>query len=124
MRSAIAIAALVLSTAGLVGAAHAQDIDLMQYADTNMDGKVTADEYTAFTAQGWEFVSQGADKVKVADVDPQAKAIFTGIAPDADGFVTKAAYLAAGPGRFKAADKDGDGVLTAVELNGSMKPPG
>ncbi len=124
MRLAIVMAALAVSTAGLVGVSHAQDVDLMQYADTNMDGKVTPDEYAAFTAQGWEFFSQGADKVKVADLDPQAKGAFTGITPDADGFVTKAAYVAQGPIRFKAADKDGDGVRSAAELNASMKPPG
>ena len=122
MRLAIAVAALAVSSLGLVGTVHAQDMDMMQYADADMDGKVTAAEFTAFSEQGWGFFSQGADKVKVADLDPMAKPSFVGVAPDAEGFVAKAAYMAAVPARFKAADKDGDGVLSAAELNGSLKP--
>ena len=123
MRLKIAVAAMVLATAGFVGAVHAQDIDLMQYADTDMDGKVTLAEYTAFMDQGWMYFAQGAEQVKVADLDPMAKPLFNGITPDANGVVTKAAFMAAAPGRFKAADTNGDGVLTAAELNGSMAPP-
>ncbi len=123
MRLAIALAAVVLSAAGLAGRAAAQDVDLMQYADTDMDGKVTPAEYAAFLEGGWNFAAQGAEKVKIADVDPQAKGLFVGVTPDADGVITKEAYLALGPERFKAADKNGDGVLDAAELNGSMRPP-
>ena len=124
MRLAVAALAAVASLGAVAGIARAQDFDLMQFADGDKDGKVTAAEYEAFSAQGWDYFSQGADKVKVADLDPQAKPAFASIAPDADGFVTKAAYMAAVPGRFKAADKNGDGVLDAAELNASMKPPG
>ncbi len=124
MRSVIAIAALVVATAGLVGHAQAQDVDLMQYADTDSDGKVTLAEYTAFSQQSWSFLAQDADKVKVADLQDMAKAAFAGIPPDADGFITKDAYMASVPARFKAADKNGDGVLSAAELNATMKPPG
>ena len=124
MRSAIAIAVLLAATAGFLGAAQAQDVDLMQYADPNGDGKVTMEEYTSFSDQGWGFFSQGADKVKVADLDDMAKGAFNGVAPDANGFVTKDAYMAAVPARFKSADKNGDGVLNAAELNSTMKPPG
>ena len=123
MRLKIAVAAIVLATAGFVGAVHAQDVDLMQYADTDMDGKVTLTEYTAFMEQAWMYFVQGADQVKVADLDPMAKPVFSGVTPDANGVVTKAAFLAAAPGRFKAADTNGDGVLNAAELNGSMQPP-
>ena len=122
MRGIIAIAALVAS-AGFAVQAQAQDFDLMQFADTNADGKVTAEEYANFAEQGWGFFAQGAEKVKVADLDPMAKGAFVGLTPDADGFVTHAAYTAAGPGRFKAADKNGDGTLDSAELNGTMKPP-
>ncbi len=121
MRIAIAVAAL--ATAGLAGGAWAQDADVMQYADGDQDGKVTAAEYTAFFEAGWAMSSQGADKVKVADVDPAGKAAFTGLTPDAGGFVGKDAYMAAVPARFKAADTNGDGVLSAAELNASMRPP-
>lgn len=123
MRSKIAIAALVVATAGFAGHTWAQDIDLMQFADTDMDGKVTAVEYASFSEQGWGFFSNGAAKVKVADLDPMAKGAFNGITPDAEGNVSKEAYLAAVPGRFKAADKNGDGTLDATELNATMKPP-
>ncbi len=125
MRNAAAFSAVfVLAATGLAGGAWAQDVDLMQFADPNMDGKVTPEEYASFSAQGWDFFAQGADKVKVADLDPAAKGAFSGIAPDADGYVTKAAYLAGIPDRFKAADKNGDGTLNAAELNATMKPPG
>jgi hypothetical protein len=104
--------------------AFAQDMDLMQFADPNGDGKVTPEEFAAFREQGWNYFSQGAEKVKVADLDPMAKGAFIGVTPDADGYVTRAAYLAATPARFKAADKNGDGVLDRDELNNSVKPAG
>jgi Ca2+-binding EF-hand superfamily protein len=110
-------AALVFTAA----TALAQDVDVMQYADTNGDGKVTLEEYTAFMGQAWDYLMMSADKVKAADVDPMAKGLIAGITPDADGYITKAAFLAAAPAKFKAADKNGDGVLDAAELNASMK---
>lgn len=123
MRIAIAAAALVVAMAGFAGMASAQDMDLMQYADADSDGKVTGAEFTSFSEQGWAFFSQGADKVKIAELDPMAKGAFVGVTPDANGEVTKEAYMAAVPARFKAADKNGDGVLDAAELNGSIAPP-
>jgi len=94
----------------------------MQYADTNGDGKVTLEEYTAFQEQAWMYFSMGADSVKVADLDPMAKPAFRGVTPDANGVVTKAVFMAGVPDRFKAADKNGDGVLNAAELNATMAP--
>ena len=122
MRSAIAIAACIVSGVVFLGSAQAQDLDLMQYADADHDGKVTAAEFTAFSAQGWDFISMGAAKVKLSEVDPMFKGAFNGVKPDADGFVDKDAYMAAVPARFKAADKNGDGTLDAAELNASMGP--
>jgi len=122
MRLAIAIAALAVSSLGLVGAVHAQDMDLMQYADTDTDGKVTLAEYTAFAEQGWGFFAPGADKVKISELDDMAKGAFAWITPDANGEVTKTAYVAGIPERFKAADKDGNGTLSAAELNATTKP--
>jgi hypothetical protein len=95
-----------------------QAMDLMQMADTDQDGKVTPDEYMAFSVQGWGFVSQGADKVKVADLDPNAQMAFFGIMPDADGYVTQKMYVDAVPVRFKLFDADKDGALNSDELNG------
>jgi hypothetical protein len=103
------------------GAALAQDVDAMQFADTNGDGKVTAEEYAAFSEQAWGYFAHGADKFKVADVDPTGKGLFASAPKDADGYVTKAAFMAAAPARFKAADKNGDGVLDAAELNASIR---
>ena len=123
MRLAIVIAAFAMTAAGLAGQALAQDVDLMQYADGNSDGKVTLEEFTTFSQQAWMFAAMDADKVKLADVDPMAKGVFAGVTPDADGVVTKAAFMAGVPDRFKAADKNGDGVLSAAELNGYMTPP-
>ena len=112
----VSAAAIVCATAAL-----AQDVDVMQYADTNGDGKVTVQEYSAFLAQAWDYLMQSAAKVKPADVDPMAKGLIAGVTPDADGFITKDAFLAAAPAKFKTADKNGDGVLDAAELNGSMR---
>ena len=124
MRQVVMAALALVSAAAFVGHVQAQDFDPMQFADTDKDGKVTPAEYEAFTAQGWDFISQGSDKVKLADVDPQFKAALNGDATDAEGFVTKAAHMAATPGRFKAADKNGDGFLDAAEIGATMKPPG
>ena len=105
MRLLIALAAFAATPA------IAQDFDPMQFADGNSDGKVTLEEYQTFSANGWNFIGQGADKVKPADLDQRMQAVFRGVTPDAAGYVTKDAYLAAVPARFKAADKNGDGTL-------------
>lgn len=124
MRSLYLVAALLAGAAGLGGQAMAQGFDLMQFADGDGDGKVAPAEYASFREQGWSFFSQGAEMVKVAELDDLGKGAFAGIAPDAQGQVGKAAYLAATPALFKAADKNGDGTLDADELNASMMSPG
>jgi hypothetical protein len=123
MRSVIAVAFLAIGAA-VSTSALAQQMDLMQFADRDGDGKVTAEEFTAFSEGGWGFFSQGAEKVKLSELDPMAKGAFNGVKPDAEGNVTKEAYMAAVPARFKAADKNGDGVLSRDELNASMQPSG
>lgn len=123
MRRAVHAVAALVAAAGFAGAAIGQDMDMMQYADADADGKVTPAEFTAFSEAGWGFFSQGADTVKVAELEAMAKPAFVGVAVAADGTVGKAAYMAVVPARFKAADKNGDGFLSADELNASMKPP-
>ena len=124
MRKMIAVAALALAaTTMAVGSARAQD--LMSFADTNMDGKVSLEEYKAFLVQGWMFIAMGADKVKLSEVDPMFKGAFAGVPVDAEGYVTQAAWNGSAEARFKAADKNGDGSLNADELTASMGgPPG
>jgi len=116
----------ILGAAGAVflfaaAPALAQDVDVMQYADSNGDGKVTVEEYGAFLGSAWDYLAQGAEKVKAATAEPQVKGLISGVTPDADGNVTKAALVAAAPAKFKAADKNGDGVLDSAELNASMR---
>ncbi len=113
---------LAISAALVCAAAPAlaQDVDVMQFADTNGDGKVNQQEYAAFLATAWDYLLQSAEKVKVADADAMAKPLLTGVTPDSGGVVTKQALLAAAPAKFKAADKNGDGVLDSAELNASM----
>jgi len=123
MRLKLALIASAVAMVALSAPASAQ-MDMMQFADPNGDGKVTAEEFTAFREGGWDFFSQGAEKVKLADLDEMGKGAFAGIKPDADGTVTKAAYMAVTADRFKAADKNGDGTLDRDELNNSMKPAG
>ncbi|MBO9575702.1 MAG: hypothetical protein J7494_08205 [Sphingobium sp.] len=116
------IAAAVMTA--LAAPAIAQDFDLMGFADTNKDNKVTAEEFAAFQEQGWGFFAQGADSVKLADIMPEMKAAFNGITPDANGVITHAAYTAAIPAKFKAADKNGDGSLSKEELTALFPAPG
>jgi hypothetical protein len=123
MRKMIAVAALIAAATVAVGKAEAQDI--MSFADTNMDGKVSLEEYKAFLAQGWMFIAMGVDKVKLADVDPMFKGAFTGVPVDGQGYVTEAAWNGSAEARFKAADKNADGSLSAAELTAAMGgPPG
>jgi hypothetical protein len=121
MRRTTIIAAIAI--AALAAPAIAQDFDLMGFADTDKNGKISAEEFAAFQEQGWGFISQGAESIKLADVQPQMKAVFNGIAPDASGAITHAAYTAGVPARFKAADKDGDGSLSKAELEALFPPP-
>jgi len=102
----------------LAGSAHAQDV--MQFADGNSDGKVTPEEYAAFSQQAWGYFTQGAEKVKVAEIEPAGQALMKDVPADPQGFVTKVAFLASTEARFKKADKNGDGTLDGAELNGSM----
>jgi hypothetical protein len=120
----IAAAALIAAaTLALGQTAKAQD--LMSFADTNMDGKVSLDEYKAFLAQGWMFLAMGMEKIKAADIDPMFKPAFAGVPIDTDGYITQAAWNGSAEARFKAADKNGDGFLSAEELTASMGgPPG
>ena len=119
LKHIVAVSAVSLVCAA--APAFAQDVDVMQYADSNSDGKVTVEEYTAFLGQAWDYLLQSAEKVKVADADPMARPLLSGVTPDANGVVTKQAFLAAAPAKFKAADKNGDGTLDSAELNASMK---
>jgi Ca2+-binding EF-hand superfamily protein len=121
MRKWIAAAAVLAAATVMVGRAEAQD--LMMFADTNMDGKVSPEEYKAFLEQGWMFIAMGADKVKLADVDPMFKGAFTGVPVDGEGFVTQAAWNGSADTRFKAADKNADGSLNTEELTAAMGGP-
>jgi Ca2+-binding EF-hand superfamily protein len=121
MRRTTIIAAIAI--AALAGPAIAQDFDLMGFADTDKNGKVSAEEFAVFQEQGWGFLSNGAESIKLADVQPQMKAAFNGVTPDASGAITHASYTAGVPARFKAADKDGDGSLSKAELEALFPAP-
>jgi hypothetical protein len=121
MRFSMIAAACALGLAATP--ALAQDFDPMQFADGDKDGKVTLEEYTAFQTQAWGFISQGSDKIKVADMEPMMQPMVAGIAPDAEGFVTQAAFVAYIPTRFKSADGNSDGSLTSAELRASLGMP-
>jgi hypothetical protein len=109
--------AVTLFFASAVAPAAAQDFDPMAMADTNTDGKVDLAEATNFSAQGWTFVDQsGAGKVKKDTLPDFMQPSFASAKVDAEGYVTKEAFLAAVPDRFKAADADSNGFLSEPEL--------
>jgi hypothetical protein len=135
MSRSLKIALLLVATLGLSGQIQAQPpgggggpggggMNMMGMADTNKDGKVDLAEYTAYQGARWGRISQGADKVKVADLRPMQQSAVSGITPAADGTISKAAYDAAIPGKFKAADKNGDSGLDQAELMASVMPAG
>lgn len=95
-----------------------QAIDLMPIADSNGDGRVTADEYQAFSRQGWEVVAEGKDQVRWAELDQMEQVTFLGIAPNAQGAITRTMYIDAIPNRFAMFDRDRDGALSSDEING------
>lgn len=100
------------------GQAAQEALDLMPIADSNGDGKVTADEYEAFSEQGWEFVSQGQDQVRWTELDDMERVSFLGIVPNAEGAITRQMYVDAIPGRFTMFDRNRDGTLSSDEING------
>jgi len=114
---------LIASTLLAGSAAAAQDFDVFAFADADHDGKVTPAEYAAFREGGWNYFFQGAASVKLQDATDMSKNALAGSAVDAQGNVTHEAYTAAAPELFKKADKNGDGTLSAEELQASMAPP-
>jgi uncharacterized protein (DUF2141 family) len=112
-----------LSIALLSSQALAQQMDLFGVADADKDGKITLTEYTIFHENGWGFFSNGAPSVKLGELPVFAKSAFAGVTPDANGDVTKEAYMAVAPAQFKEADKNGDGVLDKDEFTAMMGPP-
>jgi len=94
-------------------------MDLMPIADTNGDGQVTPEEYRVFSEQGWGFVSQGKDSVNFAQLDLLSQMAFFGIAPNAEGLITRQMYIEAIPNRFTMFDQNGDSTLSAAEINGT-----
>lgn len=95
-----------------------QAMDVMPIADTNGDGKVTAEEYQFFSEQGWGVVSQGKEQVKLLELDEMSQMAFFGILPNADGAITRQMFVDAIPARFKLFDHNGDGTLSPDEING------
>lgn len=127
MRAVFKLALLALATTGIVDKVQAQGPgggggppNFMAMIDTDKDGKVNLAEYTAFAEMRWGRIANGADSVKPADLQGFQANALAGIAPDAGGNVTKAAYLAAQPAKFKAADANGDGSLDQAELTASF----
>jgi hypothetical protein len=81
------------------------------------DGKVDLKEATSFTEQGWGYADQaGAGKIKRETLPDFFQPSFASAKVDAEGFVTKEAYIAAVPDRFKAADANGDLWLSREEF--------
>jgi len=130
MRHILKVAVLLLATTAIVDKVQAQPpgggggggggVNIMERLDTDKDGKISLAEYTAFAEQRWTRISQGADKVKPASLQGFQANALAGIAPDANGDVSHAAYLAAQPAKFKALDTNGDGSLSEAEFMASF----
>jgi hypothetical protein len=116
--------ALIISALLYAPAAQAQGFDIMQMADANGDGKLTPEEFAEFREHGWGFFADGAEKIKPADANPMAQRALSAVPLDAQGYVTHEAYTKIGPDLFKKADTDGNGSLSAEELQAAMgRPP-
>lgn len=120
MRAVLISASFALA---LLSSQALAQMDLFAMADANGDGKVTPAEFATFHENGWAFFSQGAATIKLADLPDFAKPSFKGVKPDANGEVNKDAYMAVTQDLFKAADKNGDGVLDRAEFEAMMGPP-
>jgi len=92
----------------------------MGVADSNHDGKVSLAEYAAYQELGWNYLTDNADS---ADPERTAGHLLLGIPTDANGILTRKAFLAYVPKRFKAADENADGSLDAREFIASLAGP-
>jgi len=110
-------AAAILMLAGAAPPAHGQDFDPMAMADANADGRVDLTEATAFSATGWTFVDQsGVGRIKRETLPDFMQASFASAKTDSEGYVTREAFLAAVPDRFKLADANADHLLNDDEM--------
>ena len=104
-------AALATAAISASGAAWCQDAS---YADFNHDGEVSFEEGRAFADLLWK---------KLLAQSPEFARLLKIVMPRQDGLIYKTDFRVALDARFKAADKNGDGVLDAREI-GDYLPNG
>ena len=119
-----AAAALATALVAVPGAAWSQDAS---YADFNHDGEVSSEEGSAFADLLWSSLSPDAaesvDPKTLLAQRPEFARLLKIATPRRDGLIYKIDFRAALDARFKAADKNGDGVLDAREI-GDYLPNG
>jgi len=127
----IAVAAISALTAAT--GVHAQGQGgmgkgLIERADGNGDGKLSLDEYKAGRAQRFSRMDADSDgKLSLAEIDqaaqgmPRRSEMLKAADTNGDGLVTLEEFNASSKGEFAHLDADKDGFVTADELAAMMK---
>lgn len=85
-------------------------------ADAEGDGMVSQDEFTAFYSVMWDLLGGGKEEIDVGRTNPIVRAMILGVIPKATAQVSRDALLDAAPTRYRAADADGNGVVSLAEM--------
>lgn len=121
VRTLIAAAVLAVAAPALAQTAAPQGMTLQQFQasngdklfarlDTNKDGKISAEEFTAFRKENPEV------DAKATKAGKRGQRVFNRFDKDKDGFLSRAEADDVLAWRYKRMDTNNDGVLTLEEL--------
>lgn len=121
VRTLIAAAVLAVAAPALAQTAAPQGMTLQQFQasngdkmfarlDTNKDGKISTEEFSAFRKQNAEV------DAKAAKAGKRGERMFSRFDKDKDGFLSRAEANDVLAWRYKRMDTNNDGILTLEEL--------